>query len=276
MLKINEPKIVRINGRRMAYDEVSPPNPKGTILLLTGLAANRLGWSKQLPEFGRYYRTIALDHRDVGDSDPSPTPYTIKDQADDAAAVLKALGISRAHIIGISMGGFISLEFTLRHPQMVDKLVLVATSGGGLTNVPASPRLWPAFLRRDKTTDPGERARHVYTRIMGPGYAAHYPEVLEEIAQTARHRPISREAYQRQLRAVLSHNVANRLGQIRVPTLVVHGDRDPLVPFANGRRLARKIPGAKLIVYPNTGHIPIIERAEQFNRDVLAFLDGKI
>lgn len=276
MLKITEPCFVNIGGRRLAYDEVCPPNPKGTILLLTGLGAKRQGWYKQMNEFGRYYRTIALDHRDVGDSDPFPTPYTIKDQADDAAAVLRTLGISKAHIIGISMGGFISLELTLRHPELVDKLVLVSTSGGGLTNVPASPRLWPSFFRREREKlEPGARAYKVYSQIMGPGYSAANPQVMEEIAQIARHRPMSQETYSRQLRACLSHNAANRLGLIRVPTLVIHGDKDPLVPPANGRRLARKIPGAKLLIYPNVGHIPIMERAEQFNRDVLAFLDGK-
>ncbi len=273
MIQIRKPSFVMINGRRMAYDEVSPANPKGTILLLTGLASKRQGWYKQLDEFGRYYRTIALDHRDVGDSDQVSAPYTVRDQADDAANVLKALGVSKAHIIGISMGGFISLELTLRHPELVDKLVLVSTSGGGLTNVPSSPKLWPAFFRREKL-EVGEQARKTYTRIMGPGYAASHPEVMADIAQIARHRPFSQAASSRQFRAVLSHNAASRVGQIRVPTLIIHGDKDPLVPIANGRRLARKIPGAKMLVYPNVGHIPIIERAADFNRDVLAFLDS--
>src|SRR3954452_16771288 len=100
----------------MAYDEVSPSDPHGTILLLTGLGAKRLGWYRQLEEFGKYYHTIAIDHRDVGDSDPASGPYTIAELADDAAAVLKALDINQAHVIGISMGGFIALELTLRHP----------------------------------------------------------------------------------------------------------------------------------------------------------------
>lgn len=270
-VQIRQPRIVNINGRKLAYDEVSPPNPKGTILLLTGLGSKRLAWYKQLEVFGRYYRTIALDHRDVGDSDQTPAPYTIANLADDAAAVLRTLGIDRANIVGISMGGFISLELTLRHPQLVNKLVLVSTSGGGLTNVPASPRLWAGMLRREKL-EVGLLARKTYTRIMGPGYGLSHPKEMDEITEIARYRPMTQAAYARQLRACLTHNAANRLAAIRVPTLVIHGDKDPLVPAANGRRLARKIMGARLVIYPNVGHIPIIENAEQFNHDVLTFL----
>lgn len=275
MIEIKEPSIVKVNGRKFAYDEVAPPNPQGTVLLLTGLGSKRLAWYKQLNEFGRYYRTLALDHRDTGDSDPTPAPYTIKDQAEDAVNFLKALNISRAHIVGISMGGFISLEIVLRYPQMVDKLVLVSTSGGGLTNVPASPRLWGQMLlagRSRERQEIGALAKRTYTNIMGPGYAANHPEVMEEIAQIARYHPMSGAAYGRQFRACLTHNAATRLNQIQRPTLIIHGDKDPLVPFPNGRRLARHIPGAKMLVYSNVGHIPIIERAEQFNRDVLSFL----
>jgi pimeloyl-ACP methyl ester carboxylesterase len=271
MLEFKEPSFVTIGGRKLAYDEVSPPNPKGNILLLTGLGSKRLAWYNQMPDFGKYYRVIALDHRDVGDSDQTLDHYNIGDQANDAAAVLQALGITKTHVVGISMGGFISLELTLRNPQLVDKLVLTSTSGGGITNVPASPRLWGGMLFREKL-EVGELARKTYTRIMAPGYAQSHPERMEEIIQIARYRPMSREAYARQFRACLQHNVAFRLNQIKAPTLVIHGDKDPLVPIPNGRRLARKIPGAKFIVYPGIGHIPIIENAERYNQDVLAFL----
>src|SRR5438045_5673697 len=99
MVNVKAPSVVMVSGRKLAYEEVSPPDPKGTILLLTGLASKRQTWYKQMADFGRSYRTIAIDHRDVGDSDPSPTPYNIADQADDAAAFLRALGIEKAHIV---------------------------------------------------------------------------------------------------------------------------------------------------------------------------------
>jgi pimeloyl-ACP methyl ester carboxylesterase len=80
-MQFKEPEIVIVDGRRLAYEEISPPLLKGTIILLVGLGAKRQGYYEQLPEFGRYYRTIALDYRDVGDSDEAKEPYTIKDLA---------------------------------------------------------------------------------------------------------------------------------------------------------------------------------------------------
>lgn len=268
------PRFVTVSGRKLAYTEVAPANPLGTILLLTGLSSKRLGWYKQITEFGRHYRTIALDHRDVGDSDKVSEPYAIADQADDAAAFLRALDIERANLVGISMGGFISLELTVRHPELVEKLVLVATSAGG--GGAARPKLnllpmfflMPLLYRRDA----GARAQMVYRRIMAPGYARRNPAEMQRVADIARYRPIHREAYNRQLRACQLHDVSKRLGEINKPTLVVHGTDDPLVPLANGQHLARNIKNARLIVYPETGHIPIIERAAEFNRDVLNFL----
>src|SRR5258707_8643652 len=122
-LVVAPPSFVEVNGHRIAYDEVAPPNPKGTVLLLTGLASKRLGWQMQLQPFGQMYRTIAMDHRDSGDSFYADAPYMTADQAEDVAGLMKALGVTRAHVVGISMGGFIALELTLRHPELVDRLV---------------------------------------------------------------------------------------------------------------------------------------------------------
>jgi len=275
-MRVKEPSTVIIHGREMAFDEVSPPNPKGTILLLQGLAAKRLGWYRQLEEFGRYYRTIALDHRGMGDSDEVTEAYTIGDLADDAVAVLKALGISRAHIVGISMGGFVALQLTLRHPEIVEKLVLISTSAGGSTHVAPGPDMIAMLNRRSQGVEVGELARQIYSMIMAPGYAESHPEDLERIAEIARYRPQSGQSYFLQLQATMSHDVAQQLDRISVPTLVIHGQVDPLVPHENGLYLAEHIKGARLILYPNVGHGPIIERAEELNRDVLAFLEGQV
>jgi pimeloyl-ACP methyl ester carboxylesterase len=272
---LREPSFVTVGDRKLAYNEVSPPAPKGTILLLTGLAAKRYGWYHQLDEFGRYYRTIALDHRDISDSDEVTEAYTIADLADDAAAAMKALGVRRTHVIGISLGGFVTLQFALRHPELVDKLVLVSTSAGGSTHVPPGPEMISMLTSRgEEEIEVGELTRRNYTLIMAPGYAASHPEELDRIVEVARYRPLTAAAYYRQLQAALTHDAAQQLDRIQASTLVIHGDVDPLVVPANGEYLARHIKGAKHIVYHNVGHIPIIERYEQFNRDVLAFLES--
>ena len=95
------PSFVEVGGRRLAYEEVSPPEPEATVLLLCGIGAKRQGWYKQLPVLGRRFRTLALDYRDVGDSDPAGGPYTIAELAGDVAGVARELGIERASLVGV-------------------------------------------------------------------------------------------------------------------------------------------------------------------------------
>src|SRR5438477_12813424 len=104
------PKFVEVAGRRLAYEEISPADPQGTVLLLCGIGAKRQGWYKQLPALGKRFRTLALDYRDVGDSDPAIDQYSIRDIANDVYGLAGALGIDRASRIGFSLGGFISRE----------------------------------------------------------------------------------------------------------------------------------------------------------------------
>ena len=270
-MQVEEPSLVLIDGRRIAYDEVSPPNPRGTVLLLAGSDSNRLIWYKQLDVFGRTFRTIALDYRDTGDSDPVSEPYTIADLADDAAFVLATLGVQRAYVVGISLGGYVGLQLVLRHPEQVEKLVLVSTSA---TYIPPSPEMMAQMrqLQQDQQLEVGERMQRVLALVSAPGYFANHPQDLDRIAEWARYRPQSQEAAFRQMQASMTYDVSGQLDRIQVPTLVVHGELDQRVALENGRFLAEHITGARFIRYPNTGHLLIIERAEEFNRDVLAFL----
>lgn len=172
------------------------------------------------------------------------------------------------------MGGMIALQIAVHHPEMVHKLVLTATSAGGATHVAAGPEMGAMLTTREEGLEAGERGKRNYTRIMAPGYLASHPEVAERVAENARYRPQSAAAYFRQLQAAMTHDVTAKLKDIEIPTLVVHGEVDPLVPTPNGKYLAEHIKGAKLVLYPDTGHIPIVERAADYNRDVLSFLEG--
>ena len=266
------PRFATVAGRRLAYEEVTPDHPEATVLLLCGLGAKRQGWYRQLPVLGRRFRTLALDPRDVGDSDQADGPYSIADMAEDVHALTAALGIARAALVGVSMGGFTSLELALRHPELVDRLVLVVTSAGGPTHVSTSPEVMRLLMPGDAEVEDGEGARRVCAAVAAPGFAERHPEEIDTFVEIARYRPMTRDAYLRQLQACRAHDVSGRLGEIVAPTLVIHGDVDPLVPVENGRHLARSIAGAELVVYPDTGHIPEVERYEEFNRDVAAFL----
>jgi 3-oxoadipate enol-lactonase len=266
------PQFVEVGGRRLAYEEAGPEDPRGTVLLLCGIGAKRQGWYRQLPALGERYRAIAIDYRDVGDSDAATGQYSIRELAGDVRALARELGVERASLIGISMGGFIALELALAHPELVDRLILVVTSAGGATHVSTSREVMLALLPGDEEVESGAGARRVCSLVAGPGFAERQPEAIEEFVEIAQHNPMHVDAYVRQLTACRAHDVADRLGEIRAPTLVIHGDADPLVRIENGRHLAAGIAGAELIVYEGVGHIPEVECCERFNADLLAFL----
>jgi pimeloyl-ACP methyl ester carboxylesterase len=273
MLTFKQPEVVVVGGRRLAYEEVRPLDPKGVIILLCGIGAKRQGWYKQLQVFGRSYRTLALDYRDVGDSDQANEPYSIGDLAEDIAELMQQLGIAKGHLVGISMGGFISLELALRHAELVDKLVLVVTSAGGSAHVSTSREVMTLLLPGDEEIETGAGARRVCAAVAAPGFAGSHPKEIDEFVEIALYRPMTRAGYLRQLQACRAHDVSKKLDQITAPTLIIHGELDPLVVLQNGLYLARHIKGASLIVYPDTGHIPEVEREDEFNRDILTFLE---
>jgi 3-oxoadipate enol-lactonase len=253
------------------YDDHSAGHP---ILLVSGLGSTRFGWWKQIEPFSRRFRVINMDNRDAGDSALSTGPYTIADMSEDAAGVIQNLKLGPTHIVGISMGGMIAQELAIRHPGLVDKLVLVSTTAGGPTNVSAKPEI-AALLMRAGENSIETRVRRTFTAIAGEGYMAKHPEDLDQIVKNSIAKPMSLESYQRQLGACMVHfskGVADRLAQITAPTLVVHGDYDPLIPYENGKYLAEHIKGARLVTFPGVGHISMIESPEQFNREVIEFL----
>jgi 3-oxoadipate enol-lactonase len=266
------PQFVEVAGRRLAYEEVTPDDPQGTVLLLCGIGAKRQGWYKQLPVLGERFRALALDYLDTGDSDAATEQYSIRELAEDVHALAGELAIERASLVGISMGGFIALELALAHPEFVDRLVLVVTSAGGATHVSTSPEVMRAMMPGDEEVESGEGARRVCSLVSGPGFAERSPEAIEEFVEIAQHNPMHVDAYLRQLSACRGHDVADRLGEIAAPTLVIHGDADPLVRIENGRHLAANIPRAELIVYEGVGHIPEVECFERFNDDLVSFL----
>ena len=265
------PKSVQIGPHTLAYTEASPADPRGTVLLLAWLGGSRLGWSEVLAELGSEYRALAPDHRDTGDSSPDTEPFLLGDLADDDAAFLKALNAAPAVVVGLSMGGMVAQHLALRHPELVRGLVLVSTTPGGAGGTPTTER-GRAALFLPAELEAGERARQAMTLMTVPGFTDAHPEVLDLAERNAERHPMSADSYKRQFRAVRAHDTTAGLALIAVPTLVLHGDSDDLIPLPDGLRLAAGIPGAQLRVYQGTGHMPQLERREEFLADVRGFL----
>lgn len=261
-----------VNNYDIYYEEHGDGDP---LLLIAGLGSSCSMWWKQIDSLGKRYRVITPDHRGIGYSTEVHHPFSIEDLADDMAGLIRGLNIAPSNVLGVSMGGFIALTLTLRCPDIVNKLILVSTSAGGSTHVPSTEEILEIILNGDQS-DVGAYCRMLYPALAGPGRMQSQPDDLNHIIGNALEKPLSPEAYLYQLMAVDAYASANTtadaLEKIRKPTLVLHGEADPLVPYPNGRHLADHIKDAAMISYPDVGHILPIEAADQFNRDVMNFL----
>lgn len=215
---------------------------------------------------------LRMDNRDAGENDPETDGYSIADMAGDVASFLDTLGVENAIVLGHSMGGFIALHLALDRPDLVDRLILVGTSpaAGAALGHPlpmTAPEEWIA--------DPVERTMANAPQGYAPGFFDGKEDLLRQVAERVRGNRITREGYNRQQAAISdTHDLRTRVSDIGVPTLVIHGDVDSLIPVRGGEVLQQLLPNARLVVYPGVGHYPHIENPEEFFRDVREFLNA--
>lgn len=255
-------------GFRMYYEVHGSGFP---LLLINGLGSDHLEWVHQIPAFAPHFRGIVFDNRGTGKSDVPPGPYTTGQMADDAAALLGALGIARAHVLGVSLGGMIAQEVALRHPDRVEGLVLGCTGPGGQLSVRPSPEAMAAFALAGGGS-PEAELRRMIPFLYTDACIRDRPEEVEGFIRRRLDHPTPPEGYLAQLSAAVTHDAASRLEEIRAKTLVITGDADRLVHWENSLRLAGRIPGARLVVLPGAPHRLFAENADAFNREVLSFL----
>jgi pimeloyl-ACP methyl ester carboxylesterase len=240
------------------------------LLLLCGLGDTHAAWSHQLESLSRRFRVTALDNRGVGRSSLADGAFGVADMAADAAGVLDALGIGRAHVMGFSMGGAIAQELALARPDLVASLVLVGT----WCRTDAYERqlfdTWAWTARRAESDEQFIRSMllWVYTR------RAHVDGSIEDwVAQAlAEEHPQSTDAFVRTIAAIRSHDTADRLGSLAAPTLVIAGAEDLIFPPRVQDDLAARLPDARLHLLPGEAHQPFQEAPETFDRLVLEFL----
>lgn len=265
-------QMIAANGARLYVEQQGTGEP--LVLLHAGIA-DRRQWDDQLSDFASSFAVTRYDHRGWGRSEAPAGPVAFHE---DLYALLSALGIERAHVLGISMGGTFAIDFALSHPQMVSSLILVDSWLSGFS-VPASEAeqaIWAAF---EAALNEGQldRANELETDLKLVGIYR-TPDMVD--AQTrqrlrALHRPAfdrlaEREAMQPWLKP--EPPSAERLGEISAPTLVVYGDLDvPAVPLI-AAKLGSEIRNAEVVCMRGTAHVPNMEQPREFNRIVLDFL----
>lgn len=263
---------IEIAGGRLVHYDVTGTPDAPPLLLIAGLGAPRRFWSGVVPALGERFRVVTIDNRDAGENPAEKAPYSMADLADDAAGLLCALGIARAHVAGISMGGFIAQHLAGRHPELVERLVLVGTSP--IAGESAGNPL-PLPETSEWIVDPVERCLKRTRGNCPPGFFDTRVEDLVAHAERYRGNRITFDGYCRQLSAIsATHDARPYLAGIGSPTLVIHGDADPTVPYKGGTMLAEGIPGATLHTWQGHGHLPPIEDPVRFVREVTAFLSA--
>jgi len=262
------------NGIELEYETFGDPGDPA-ILLVMGLGIQLLGWDEKFCRMlvERGFFVIRYDNRDVGLSskmedapipdlfaliagDASSAAYTIDDMTEDAAGLLDALGIAAAHVVGISMGGMIAQALAINHPERVLSLTsIMSTTGDRNVGQPRETAL-PALISPSPADRDGfiEYQLGLFRLIGSPGYPADEDRIRGVIAASydRMNYPIG---FMRQLAGVTaSPDRTQALGSVQVPTLVIHGEDDPLIQVSGGEATAKAVPGAKLVKIPGMGH----------------------
>ena len=259
--------IAEVNGQRLYYEELGEGEP---LLCVHGLACDTLAWIPQLQAFSSAHRTVIFDNRDVGRSSMAEGHYELADMARDALALADQLGLDTFHLVGISMGGAIAQEIAIQAPGRVRTLTLAVTFPAGSTYACRLGEVWGNRLKQISFE------QHVDELMLLNHSEAFFdnPDMVTFVRTAILNNPHPQppEAFCRQLAACGCHDVRDRLGSITMPTHVIGGERDILVPIWKQRDIAALIPGAKLTVLPEAPHGLSLERAEEFNAAVLEFL----
>lgn len=269
---------VNANGIQIEYETLGNPSSR-PLLLIIGLGGQLIQWDealcRDLAERGHY--VIRFDNRDVGMStkfeeagvpdlietfgklrrgEKIKTPYTLDDMADDAVGLLDALGIRKAHICGVSMGGMIAQTIAIRHPSRVLSLISIYSTTGNPQVPPPKPEVMGLLI----APPPNEREANIehmlslFKTLAGTGFRLDEKWTRRVMAESY-DRCFYPQGVVRQLVAVLTQvNRAPALASVKAPTLVVHGTSDPLVPEEGGRDTAKAIPGAQLMLIEGMGH----------------------
>jgi len=262
------PKL-KVNDIQMYYEVRGEGFP---LVMIMGINGNADWWDpRMVQELSKNFKVIMFDNRGAGRTDVSNKEYTIKLFADDTAGLMNALGISKAHVFGLSMGGMIAQELVLNYPEKVKKLVLCSTLCGGTKSIPASEEVFGMFIADRSGLSLEEIFRREVPLLFTEGFIQNKPEFVELFIQRVLIAPISSKSFLRRLYALTKFDTCDRLPQIRTPTLILHGKRDILVPPENGSILAEAIPNAKLVYFENSAHV-LAEEMEKVLRTLLDFL----
>ena len=245
--------VERPDGARIAFDVAGDPR-RPPLLLLGGIGGDAPTWRRDIPKLASELFVVVVDHRGIGRSDAPDEPTTITMYVDDALAALDELRVDRAHVYGHSFGSLVALELALEHPERVRSVIVGAGRPGRSHSIRSRGR---AQLGR------------LWEQLYSEAFVAEHPEEIEADRRATVRRP---PGERRQAEAAKGWDPRERLGELRVPMLILQGSADRLVDPENARILAREIPGAELVLLQGAGHAYHSEMPERADDAVLNFV----
>lgn len=259
------------NGIELYYEVHGAGKP---LVLISGLGYSLWQWHRMVPLLGEHFQVVTFDNRGVGQSDKPAGPYSAQMLAADTAGLLDALNIEKAVVLGHSMGGFVAQSMALDFPQRAEKLILCSTNFGGPHHIPVTPEAMKVLA--DVTSDPLTRFKNGLSVSTAPGWAEKNPGMIEEWVKWRVVNPIEPAHYQSQMAIGLglmpeAAAFEDKLPRINVPTLILFGAHDKVVPPANADLLAQKIADSRVVILPDAGHFFPIEIPEAASRAITDF-----
>jgi pimeloyl-ACP methyl ester carboxylesterase len=252
--------VANVNGININYRIEGEGEP---LLLICGLGADMSMWKYQLSAFKKQHKLIMFDNRGAGGSDKPVGPYSMKQLADDAIALLDNLGVGKAAVLGYSLGGMIAQEVAINYPERVSKLILCST-------MPCHDQ--ESGLTAEATKLSGLSPFRYLRAILALAFKSRFWRTEQLIMRTLKSSKAARQGRVAQSAAIATFNSLDRLHLVKAPTLVVVGTDDRLIRPSSSEVLARRIPNAKLAKVEGGSHDMCIERSRAFNAEVLNFL----
>jgi pimeloyl-ACP methyl ester carboxylesterase len=270
-LEIDMPKI-KANNIEIYYEVHGAGEP---LVLISGIGYPLWQWHKMVPYLAEHFQVITFDNRGVGQTDKPTGPYSAQMLAADTSGLLDELGIEKAVIMGHSMGGFIAQSLALDFPEKVSKLILCSTNFGGPNHIPITPEA--IAVLSDTTSDPLTRFTNGLKVSTAPGWADANPEMVKEWIEWRVVNPLDVAAYQAQMAiglGLMSEEAAfeKKLSRISVPTLILFGAHDKVVPPENAELIQKQIRGSQVAIIPDAGHFFPLEASEAASQIVIDFV----
>ena len=260
---------VKVNTMNIYYEIYGTGPP---LLMILGLGANITWWGKYfLKGLANYFNVIVLDNRGTGQSSNPESQYTVRTLADDAYGLLKALNIENIFVFGHSMGGGIAQELIIQYSGM-SKLILCNSSCGGSKSILASPEVLEIVDKARSGRAPIEIAKESLKIFYSPEFIENHPKLIDYAVQNMAKSQMQPINYEWQRSAIKSFKTCDRLKNIKIPTLIMHGAKDALVPPQNAKILAELIPNAHVKMFAESAHAPYVEEPDVVINAIVEFL----